>query len=261
MTVVEHRRMYILHHLHDFNDLPAMERWFWNHHAPEVMRGSRLNRYLHYRTVPMPEGADAYGFINYCVHEVFYLYSESEGMALGNGGLSMTPEPAPMTVAVANVGGDPTNDFSGAGNTLNDATILRWMVFLKYPEGVPVDECEDWYVNVHAKETLQQSGLTRFFSFRTVKDAKLPPPKGGQKPFTHPQTRLIQGWDRVAELWYENARGWRQSVIDRPPSYTPPPWGGHGTYPFFKPGTDFVGTFILERPADDYVRDLPPSYV
>lgn len=261
MTVVEHRRMYILHHLDDFNDLPAFERWFWNHHAPEVMRGSRLLRYVHYRVVPEPPGAADFGFLNYAVHENFYLYSSSQGPGIGNGGLSMTPEPGPMRVAVANVPGDPTDDFAGAGNVLGDSTILRWLVFFKYPPGVPVEECEDWYVNVHALETLKQEGLTRFFSYRAIKDAKLPPPKPGQKPFIHPDTKLMQGWDRVSELWYENARGWRRSVVEAPPRYTAPPWATHATYPFFKPGDDFVSTFILERPTDDYIRALAPSYV
>ena len=30
---------------------------------------------------------------------------------------------------------------------------------------------------------------------------------------------------------------------------------GCATYPFFKPGVDFVSTFLLERPADEFLRD------
>ena len=30
---------------------------------------------------------------------------------------------------------------------------------------------------------------------------------------------------------------------------------GHPTYPFFKPGVDLVSTFLLERPADEFLRD------
>lgn len=257
----EWRRIYIVHHLNDINDLPVMERWFWREHAPEVMRGARLHRYVAYRAVPAPEGALDFGFYNYVVHEDFFMYIPSAGMNLGNGGLSMTPEPAPLTVAVATVGGDPTNDFFGAGTTIFDTPILRWLVFFKYPSGIPTDECEDWYVNVHAKEVMQQKGLRRFFSYKTISDANLPPPVRGQKAFTHPQSRQSQNWDRVSELWYENANGWRQSVILDPPHYTPPPWDSYTKYPFFTPSTEFISTFILERPTDDYLRDIHPFYI
>ena len=47
-----------------------------------------------------------------------------------------------------------------------------------------------------------------------------------------------------------------------PPAYTPPEWAtdsfygnSHPTYPFFKPGVDFVSTFLLERPSDEFLRD------
>ncbi|MCL2895042.1 hypothetical protein [Brenneria tiliae] len=257
----EWRRLYIVHHLNDFNDLPVMERWFWRNHAPEVMRGSRLNRYVAYRAVPPPDGALEYGFYNYVVHEDFFIYLPSAGLNLGNGGLSMTPEPAPLTVAVATVGGTPTNDFLGTDATMFDTPLIRWMTFFKYPHGVPIDECEDWYINAHAKETLRQKGLKRFFSYRTIPEARLPPPVGGQKAFTHPQTRLLQDWDRISELWYENANGWRQSVVIDPPHYTPPPWATDKKYPFFHPASEFISTFILERPTDDYLRDLAPFYI
>ena len=96
------RRIYVMHHLHDWNDLPAFERWFWRYHAPEVMRGSRLLRYVNYRAVvPPPAGSEAYGFHNYCVHEDIFLHASDSGPGLGNGGLLFTPEPGPMDVAVA----------------------------------------------------------------------------------------------------------------------------------------------------------------
>jgi len=261
VAVAQWRRIYIVHHLHDMNDLPAIERWFWRYHAPEVMRGSRMTRYVSYRAVPAPEGVLEFGFYNYGIHEVNYLYVPSAGLSLGNGGLSMTQEPAPQTVAVATVPADPTEDFLGTDMTLFDGPVLRWLVLFKYPAGVPVDECEDWYVNVHAKEVMQQRGLKRFFSYRAITDAKLPPPTGVQKPYIHPQSRLLQDWDRVSELWYEHANAWRQSVILEPPSYTLPPWATHKKYPFFQPSTDFVSTFLLERPTEDYLKDVRPFYV
>jgi hypothetical protein len=118
---------------------------------------------------------------------------------------------------------------------MNDKTILRWLIAFKYPQGVSVDEGEDWFLNVHSKEVIQQPGLIRYFSYRTV-----------ESPFP---------WHRLTEQWYENFDGWRKSVIDSPPSYTEPPWAKRQKYPFLEPYSDFVSTFILERPTNDFLTD------
>ena len=62
----------------------------------------------------------------------------------------------------------PTEDFHGPFYAEYERSILRWFIVMKYPEGVPVDEGEDWYLNVHAKEAAQQPGLDRYFSHRAV---------------------------------------------------------------------------------------------
>ena len=61
-------KTFVLHHLPDIDDLPAAERWFHRLHIPEVLRNRPL-RYVSFRAVPAPEGADACGYCNYKVHE------------------------------------------------------------------------------------------------------------------------------------------------------------------------------------------------
>jgi hypothetical protein len=140
----------------------------------------------------------------------------------------------PHPIARCVVPARPTDDFLGSQLTLEDKTILRWLIMLKYPWGVPVEEGEKWYLNVHAKEVMEQPGLTRFVSHRAL---ETPPP-----------------WRRVSEQWYENFDGWRKSVIDSPPKYTRPAWAKYDEYPFLEPYVDFVSTFILERP-ENFLRD------
>jgi hypothetical protein len=69
-------------------------------------------------------------------------------------------------------------------------------------------------------------------------------------------------FDRTMELWYDSLSAWKNAVIDDPPTYTKPEWSVDAwypetidTYPFLKPGADFVSTFLLERPADEFLRD------
>jgi hypothetical protein len=130
----------------------------------------------------------------------------------------------------------PTQDFMGGNLNPWETSILRWITVLKYPKGVSVEEGEKWYLDVHAEEVMQQPGLIRFFSYRTM---------------DWPDRAL---WHRVTEQWYEDYHGWHKAVIESPPKYTKPSWE-YDQYPFFEPYKDFLGAFILERPTHDFLRD------
>jgi hypothetical protein len=45
-------------------------------------------------------------------------------------------------------------------------------------------------------------------------------------------------WVRINEYWYENFAAWRKAVIESPPKYTLPSWGGK--YPFVEIERTFV---------------------
>ena len=246
----------ILFNLQGYNDMPAWERWYMRYHAPEVMARFEpwMMRYVSYRAVPAPEEAEVYGYYNYRLTQAWFRempgppndalsYDNAKGVT------------APPQFVLFNIPPQATEDFMGGDATPDDKNILRWITIFKYPDGVSIEEGDDWYVNVHAKEVMKQPGLTRYFSFRTIPmQGPLPgwkPLKDGSSPLPPP----IQ-WCRVSELWYENFNGWRKSVIEAPPTYTKPAWAKHDKYPFLEPHVNFVSTFILERPTNDFLREL-----
>jgi hypothetical protein len=49
--------------------------------------------------------------------------------------------------------------------------------------------------------------------------------------------------------------------LTNPPSYTKPEWATHPQYPFFVPGQEWVSTFVLERPTDEFLRDSRVAYL
>ena len=247
-------RTIIFHHLPDMNDLPAAERWFYRYHIPEVLRGRPLS-YVSYRAVPAPPGAEGYGLFNYKIHENVHAGEGETKLAL----VSMTPEVVPLRVIMVNVPVAPTEDFLGSGRSLDEKTILRWVTVHRYPEGVGVEEGDDWFVNVHAPEVMRQPDLTRFFSYRVL--ASQVPVRKGASTFLHASSSISSNWHRVSELWYEDGRGWAQSVLESPPAYTKPAWATHDRYPFLRPDVDFASMFILERPTDDWVREITPAYL
>ena len=46
-----------------------------------------------------------------------------------------------------------------------------------------------------------------------------------------------------------------KAVLEQPPAYTRPSWATHDQYPFVEPNRDMLGSFILERPTHDLLRE------
>ncbi len=240
------------------NELPSFERWYLRYHAAEVMsnRGPLLVRFLGYRPLPViPEALD-YGYYNLRVTEAWFRsVEERPAMVIGkpSGILDYRwqapwmetglpkPGPEPIPSVSLTVPTQPTDVFLAGKYTADEMPILRWYIAIKYPEGVPVEEGEDWFLNVHSKEVLEQPGLTAYFSSRAI---DMP-----GRPAT---------WVRLVEQWYADFNGWKRSVIDSPPKYTRPSWAKYDKYPFLEPYVDFASTFLMERADHDYLKEATP---
>ncbi len=254
---MEMSKLFIIHKLNDENDRPALERWFQRYHVPEVLTQNPWTvKYVLYRVIPPPPGGENYGYYNYRVHENWVM---DNSMRRGvKGLLSMTKQPGACDAIVINMPAEPTEDFLGGNCSIDDHTILRWVTAFRYPDGVSIEEGEDWYLNVHAPEVMKQPGLTRFFSTKAYVSNKSILPQA--EDFSEHENLFYKKWHRVSELWYENNNGWVDSIIKNPPQYTKPKWATHDKYPFLIPGSEFISTFILERPDHDYIKEFRPQY-
>jgi hypothetical protein len=264
-------KMVLLVNIPSMNDLPASERWLLKDHAMETLSwiGPYLDEYVSYRVVPPPP--DMYGdvvrhgYYNWRVTNHVYNEPTPPPSQLWTI-VAPLPHPArreateveqiystkatgskaaPLMHVLCFVPLVPTEDFKGRDLDPLKTNILRWVTVHKYPEGVPVEEGEKWYLDTHSKEVLEQPGLIRYYSFRTLAYPGHPP---------YP-------WHRVSELWYEDFNSWKRAVVDTPPAYTPPPWAQYDRYPFFEPYMDFASAFILERPTNDFLRDYTGYFI
>jgi hypothetical protein len=244
------------------DDIAAMERWYYRDHSSEIARryGPWLARHESYVALPAPPEAKDYGYYSFRVTETYWHEAPLGGP---RGAYCFTPAPAWDKVAVVgNVPPQPTEDFFGWDCLPAERACIRWYIMFRYPLGVRPEEGEDWFLNVHAPEVMKQPGLRRFFSTKVNPEAK--PLAGTWSPHIpmHTDPPMVQ-FDRTMELWYDSPSAWKNAVIDNPPAYTKPEWSVDpwypntvDTYPFLKPGADFVSTFLLERPADEFLRDV-----
>ena len=246
-----------------------MDRFVYLYHFQDVISifGPLLRRWDIYRsettTMPTEIDMDDYGAYNWTMVELHFSenpYAAKNSMG-GAGsaldeyfpadynmrmGLPSSGDLARITSwigsrdirpnAMINVNLRPTEDFFGKGATIKDGPFLRWVQLIRYPADREKEECENWYLNVHAPEVSKMPGLKRFFSFSRLAGAP-------------------GSFDRMSELWFSSAKDWKNAVIDNPPSFTKPPWRSYDKFPFFEPFTHFISSFVLERPTQNMLRD------
>ena len=167
-----------------------MERWYYRDHAPEIVRryGPWLTRFECYLPVPAPTDAQAYGFHNWRMTEGWWRELPEAGT---ENDMCFTPPATWPRVAAAFVRPQPSEHFLACDFLPLEKVCLRWLMLLRYPDGVSNEEGEDWFLRVHAPEVASQPGLVRFFSHRVVQEVgNVPgrwrpdtlPPRAGSRP-------------------------------------------------------------------------------
>lgn len=242
--------------MHDIpiSHVAAMERWYFRDHGPEINRryGPWLTRHESFLPVDAPPDARQFGYFNWRVTDGWWREIPEKGP---KGAFSFTVAPVTPKVATCFIPAQPTEDFKGHEFQPHEKNVLRWFVMMRYPDGVSVEEGDEWFLKVHAPEVVKQTGLYRFFSYKVVQDVHGLPGTWPPDAIAEVVSRLMPKWHRVNELWYETFDDWRRAVLTEPPAYTKPRWATGDRYPFLKVGDEFASTFILERPADEFWRD------
>lgn len=259
-----------------FLDAPSQveaDRFYFRYHAPETIRisGPWLRRYESFKPFTPPvEAVEKFGAIEGRYAELWYA-SEEEYLSRPNHGAWSLPSwetdksrkmPKGAKVATT-VPALPTDEFYDPDPNPEQTPIIRWVQAIKYPEGVSEEEGEKWLLEVHAKEALKQPGLLKFISHKCLSGggSGAPPemPEGGMPDISgtkhewmaHPDMDPGEkpgSWVRIIEYWYEDFESWKRAVIDSPPEYTPPSWGGE--YPF----VEMKSTFIGYKPDVDFLK-------
>lgn len=255
-------KMVIFHNILDENARPALERWFRRYHVPEVLvQYPWTNRYLLYRPVPPPQGAEDAGLYTYRIHEN---WAPGIRHRRGKKGmLAMTPEPIANAIKadVVHIPAEPTEDFLGSDWHFDEHPILRWLIAYRYPAGADISACDRFFLEQQAPEIMQMPGLVRFFSHRAVEfEGSALPITTGENDSAGKAEGFKRHWNRLSELWFENSEGWYNAVRRNPPVFTRPSWASSETFPFLKPGDDFIHTFVLESPDCDFTRTFSQLY-
>jgi hypothetical protein len=257
-----------------FLDAPSQadaDRFYMRHHAPETIRisGPWIRWYVSYMPFDPPEEAVArFGAIKGRYAELWFGSEEEYQSRPSHGAWSLPswetdksrkmPKGGKIATTVPAL---PTEEFYDPDPNPEQTPIIRWVQAIRYPDGVSEEEGEKWFLEVHAKEALKQPGLLKFISYRCLERGGLPGGAPGGMPMPDgmqggregmsmpegmsagregmPPGEMRKSWVRVNEYWYKDFDAWRKAVIESPPEYTAPSWGGE--YPYVEMGSTFIG--------------------
>jgi hypothetical protein len=254
-----------------FDNAPSMaetDRFYMRYHGPEITRlsGPWMTRYQLWLPYEPPEEAvERCGAVRGRYAELWYREDDFLDRP-GLSGVTRSPfdENSTRKSGQTNimVPAKPTDVFYDSDPHPEKTPILRWITIIRYPEGVSVEDGEKWFLEIHAKEAVKQPGLLKFVSHLAWEN-----PGGGGIPGMPPPGAMGMpmmperpSWVRMCEYWYTDFDAWRKAVLESPPKYTVPPWGGE--YPF----VEIASTFIPYHHDVDFLKgtyqvnfDLPKA--
>ncbi len=256
-------RSYIFVTVRDDSDLPQAYRWLEKDHVDDSISqfGPYVTRYVTFRALPLPTGAEDFGAYKWIMTEHWWLVNpfntssttSPNGVAFGErydrNYMEITRQPTdqglrPEKWVGSRNGYHPTvfafappfweDDYKGSDRTIKDGANYRWLTIFKYPDGVSREEGDRWFQTVLAPEIAKLPQVNRFMSSRT-----LDKPSGG--PF-----------QRVAEIWFNNSKDWQAAMETLKTKVAKPAWAKYDRFPYLEPYKDFTSEFLLDTPEQDH---------
>jgi hypothetical protein len=235
----------------DAPSIAEMDRYYISYHGPDVVRASGpwMSKYQLWRPYnPPKEAVERFGAVRGRYAELWFTednYTDRpplSGVTIAPWAKDTKDSSQKSVQTVVMVPANPTDTFYDSDPHPAQTSIVRWVTIIRYPDGVSVKDGEKWFLEVYAKEAVKQPGLLKFVSHRVapLKDGSMT--ATGDKPAgakDMPQSMsAMPSWVRVCEYWYTSLGAWRKAILESPPKYTVPPWGGK--YPFVEMRSTFI---------------------
>lgn len=254
----------ILNCVKDDSDLPAACRWLYKYHVSDSISqfAPYVTKYATYRALPIPPGGTDFGTYNWIMTEHYWLINPFEkknetvprGVAFSEwwdpNFLEITNQPPANhlrdhrwqgsregyhPIVFAFLPAFWEHDFKGSHRTIEDGPNYRWLIAIKYPEGVSREEGDEWFLNELSPQIAQLSEVNRFLTSKVL-----------DEPRTSP-------FQRVVEIWFDNSKAWHKAIVENKDRFVKPSWATYDQFPYLEPYDDFVGIFLLDRPESDHL--------
>jgi hypothetical protein len=132
-------------------------------------------------------------------------------------------------------------DFKGAGRTVEDGPNYRWLLLLKYPDGVSAEEGDKWFYDAFVPAWKSYPETVRFLSSRVKQDVNGCP------------------FQRCVELWFNGPDEW-ESAVKRARSIPKPAWASVETFPYLKRFGEIVCLFLGDIAESNHLAQYQGYY-
>lgn len=249
----------------DDSCLPKAYRWLYEHHVPESISqfAPYVTQYATYRALPLPEGAKDFGAYNWIMTEHYWLMNPfntsktatPDGLSFSESYneeyLRITCQPTGGELRPSEWQGSPNGyhptvfaflpvfwekDYKGAGRTIEDGPNFRWLIALKYPEGVSMEEGDKWLEDEFIAKLVAMPEVTRCMSSKVLETPRVGP------------------FQRVMEVWFEDSHKWEDAMKKLRGQLVKPQWATYMSFPFLEPYNDINSIYLMDRPESNHLQ-------
>jgi hypothetical protein len=258
------RNVYLMN-LKALDALPRWERWYWRHHAPEVVRnmGPWLRRYESWRAIPDRNDLSAIGYYNYRWTELWFEDFEATDRPLtlswyeGQDIDSETPLEDPYhggwtgrfdglhPIAQSWVPALPEIRIDNHIAAAEMPPVFRWIGLLRFPEGAKVGD--RWFTQEVVPGLARTEGVQRIRTSRTLEV-----PEDILRNLSRQEPQQF-AWQRFFEIEFSSFKPFIEAITLMFHWNAARGMHAHGIEPY----RDLVSTITLERP-DWTLHDVKP---
>ena len=130
------------------------------------------------------------------------------------------------------------HDLKGKQRTIDDGANTRWLIILKYPDGVSQEEGDKWFFESLAPELVASEHVLRLLTAPCI-----PSPEKGP-------------WQRVIEMWFDDTHAWHKAMVEEAHRFTRPAWAQYDKFPYLEPYKDFTSIFLMDHPDSNHLQQF-----
>jgi hypothetical protein len=133
-------------------------------------------------------------------------------------------------------------EFKGKERTVEDGPNYRWQFVLRYPDGVPAEEGDDWFYKKVIPLFSDMPEVTRILTSRIKRDVNGCP------------------YHRLAEMWFDSPSDWYRAAVEKAVSIEKPDWANREKFPYLKPRFEISSIFVTDIAEIDNMTQFRGYY-
>ncbi|AEE92356.1 conserved protein of unknown function [Tepidanaerobacter acetatoxydans Re1] len=245
-----------------------LKNWLYRYHIPDSISqfAPYVTKYAFYNALPVPPEGERFGAYNMQLTEHYWLINPMNPQLKIKAFTEFFPVdvlkwqgniPDDADADSVNIEGDAARssggdngmppfifafipfwweeDFKGAGRTVEDGPNYRWQFLIQYPNGISLEEGDQWFYKKLVPAFKEMPEVNRFLTSRVIRDVN------------------DCQFHRVIEMWFDGPEEWYRAAVEKGKSIERPHWATAEEFPYLKPKFQIASLFLTDiADSDNY---------